>query len=164
MKLTLNNDSRFDKLQEMNLSGGSKVVLSTEDGADIIHYTGEDYEGDTIRETGIANSLASLVISEYLRNNNAIEELRDDGYLDDYERGSYEFEDYVAGAIAENWHELGLLEVDTKHYDHKRGYTNVKAELEITLGELLAADKASPFLFSGWEVAVETPMGTLNVE
>ena len=156
--------SRFDKLQEMNLNGESKVVLSTEDGADIIHYTGEDYEGDTVRETGIATSVANVVTSKHLTNNAAIEEVRDEGYLDDYERGSYEFEEYVATAIVENWYELGLLEVDTKHYDHKRGYTNVKAELEITLGELLAADKESPYLFSGWEVAVDTPMGTLNVE
>jgi len=156
--------SRFDKLQEMNLSGGAKVVLSTEDGAEIVHYTGEDYEGETVRETGIADSLANLVTNKHLANNTAIEEMRNDGYLDDYERGSYEFEDYVATTIAENWCELGLLEVDTKHYDHKRGYTNVKAEVEITLGELLAADKASPYLFSGWGVAVETPMGVLNVE
>jgi hypothetical protein len=156
--------SRFNKLQEMNLKAGSKVVLSNEDGAEIIHYTGEDYEGETVRETGIAASLASLVTSKHLANNAAIEELRDDGYLDDYERGTFEFEEYVADTIAENWYELGLLEVDTKHYDHKRGYTNVKAELEITLGELLAAHKASPYLFSGWEVAVQTPMGVLNVE
>jgi len=156
--------SRFDKLKDMNLSAGSKVVLSTEDGAEIVHYTGEDYEGETIRESGIAASLAGLVTSKHLVNNAAIEELRDEGYLDDYERGSYEFEEYVADAIAENWHELGLLEVDTKHYDHKRGYTNVRAELEITLGELYAADKNSPYLFGGWSVAVETPMGTLNVE
>ena len=108
--------------------------------------------------------MANLITNKCLTNNVAIEELRDEGYLDDYERGSYEFEDYVAGAIAENWYELGLLEVDTKHYDHKRGYTSVKAELEITLGELLAADKESPYLFSGWEVEVQTPMGTLKVE
>jgi len=156
--------SRFDKLQEMNLKAGSKVVLSTEDGADIIHYTGEDYEGDTIRQTGIAGCLASLVTKKQLSNNTVIEQLRNDGYLDDYERGSYEFEDYVAGAIAENWYELGFLEVDTKHYDHKRGYTNVKAELEITLGELFDADRTTPYLFGGWNVEVETPMGTLKVE
>ena len=156
--------SRFDKLQEMNLDGSSKVTLSTEDGAEIVHYTGEDYEGETIRESGIANSLACLAISQHLPNNTAIEELRDDGYLDDYERGSFEFEEYVTEAIAENGYELGLLEVDTKHYDHKRGYTNVKAELEITLGELFTADKQSPYLFSGWNVAVETPIGVLNVE
>ena len=156
--------SRFDKLREMNLAVSSKVVLSTEDGAEIVHYTGEDYEGETIRESGIANSLACLVTSQHLPNNTIIEELRGDGLLDDYERGSYEFEEYVTEAIAENGYELGLLEVDTKHYDHKRGYTNVKAEVEITLGEVLAADKASPYLFGGWTVAVETPMGTLNVE
>jgi len=156
--------SRFDKLREMNLNGGAKVVLSAEDGDDIIHYTGEDYEGNTVRETGIATSLAGLATSKHLANNAAIEEMRNDGYLDDYERGSDGFKEYVATAIGENWQELGLLEVDTKHYDHKRGYTSVKAELEITLGELLMADAANPYLFSGWGVAVETPVGTLNVE
>jgi hypothetical protein len=162
--MKLHKESRFNKLREMNLDGSSKVTISTEDGADIIHYTGEDYEGETIVETGIAASVANLITNKCLTNNVAIEELRDEGYLDDYERGSYEFEEYVAGAITENWYELGLLEVDTKHYDHKRGYTNVRAEVEIDLNMLLAADKESPFLFSGWEVAVQTPMGTLNVE
>ena len=105
--------SRFDKLKEMSLDGSSKVTLSTEDGSEIVHYTGEDYEGETIRESGIANSLACLVTSQHLPNNTII---------------------------------------------------NVKAELEITLGELFAADKESPYLFSGWGVAVETPIGVLNVE
>ena len=163
MKL-INKNNRFDKLREMNLDGGSKVTLSTEDGADIIHYTGEDYEGETIVETGIAASVANLITNKCLTNNVAIEELRGEGYLDDYERGSYEFEEYVAGTITENWHELGLLEVDTKHYDHKRGFTNVKAEVQLTLGELLKADGENPHLFSDWAVAVQTPMGVLNVE
>jgi hypothetical protein len=163
MKLPLNN-SRFDKLQEMNLDGSSKVTLSTEDGSEIVHYTGEDYEGETIRESGIANSLACLVTSRHLPNNAIIEEMRGDGMLDDYERGSFEFEEYVTEAIAENGYESGFLEVNTEHYDHKRGYTNVKAELEITLGELFSANKESPYLFSGWDVEVETPIGTLKVE
>jgi hypothetical protein len=156
--------SRFDKLKEMNLSLGTKVVLSIEGGASIIHYTGEDYEGETVREIGIANSLANLVTSKHLVNNTAIEELRNAGYLDDYERGSYEFEEYVATAIAENWQELGLLEVDTKHHDHKRGYTSVRAEFETTFGQVLSADKESPYLISGWSVDIETPIGTLSVE
>jgi len=156
--------SRFDKLKEMNLSNGTKVVVSSEDGQEVFHYTGDDYEGQTVKQTGIAGCLADLVTKKQLSNNSVIEQLRNDGYLDDYERGSYEFEEYVSNTIAENWHEAGFLEVDTKHYDHKRGYTNVRAELEITLGELFAADKANPYLFGGWNVAVETPMGTLNVE
>ena len=156
--------SRFDKLREMNLDGSSKVVLSTEGGSEIVHYTGEDYEGETVTETGIATNLANLVTSTHLANNSIIEELRDEGCLDDYERGSYEFESYVAEAIAESWHEYGFLSVSTDHWDHKRGYTNVSAELEITLNELFSADKKNSYLFSGWDVAVETPMGVLNVE
>ena len=156
--------SRFDKLKEMNLGDNTTVVVSSEDGQEVFHYTGDDYEGQTVEQTGLAACLAGLVTKKQLSNNSIIEQLRNDGYLDDYERGSYEFEEYVGNAIAENWHEAGFLEVDTKHYDHKRGYTNVKAALEITLGELFTADKASPYLFGGWTVAVETPMGTLNVE
>ena len=156
--------SRFDKLKEMNLGNDTKVVVSSEDGQEVFHYTGDDYEGDTVNKTGMAAILADLVTKKQLSNNSVIEQLRNDGFLDDYERGSYEFEEYVGNAIAENWYEAGFLEVDTKHYDYKRGYTNVKAELEITLGELFAANKANPYLFGGWNVAVETPMGTLNVE
>jgi|TARA_R110001583_G_scaffold26294_4_gene94730 hypothetical protein len=163
MKLSLNND-RFNKLQEMNLDGSSKVVLTTAGGAEIVHYTGEGYEAVTVTETGIATNLANLATSTHLANNSVIEELRDEGYLDDYERGSFEFEEYVAAAISENWYECGFLNVTTDHWDHKRGYTNVSAELEITLNELLTANKENPSLFSGWEVAVQTPMGVLNVE
>ena len=156
------NNNRFNKLREMNLDGTSKVTLSTDGGAEIIHYTGEDYEGETIDETGIAGSLASLITSPHLPNNDVIEQMRDDGALDDYERGSFEFEEYVTAAIRGDWYEY--LEVSTEHYDHKRGYTSVKAEMDITLNELLQADSKSPYLFSGWEVAVQTPMGVLNVE
>ena len=162
MKNNISKKSRFEKLREMNLDGGSKVTLSTEGGAEIVHYTGDDYEGETIDETGIASSLAELITSPHLQNNDVIEEMRNDGALDDYERGSFNFEEYVADAIRGEWYEY--LEVSTEHYDHKRGYTSVKAELDITLNELLKADSNSPYLFSGWEVAVQTPMGVLNVE
>jgi len=160
MKLIINND-RFNKLREMNLDVGSKVTLSTEGGAEVIHYTGEDYEGETIDDTGIAHQLAALVTSTHLPNNNLIEEMRYNGALNDYERGSFEFEDYVAGVIRGDWYEY--MDVNTEHYDHKRGYTNVKAEVKLTLGELLKADLDDPSLFSSWEVEVQTPMGALKV-
>ena len=161
MKLVVNNE-RFNKLREMNLDVGSKVTLSTEGGAEIIHYTGEDYEGETIDDTGIAYQLAALVASTHLPNNDLIEEMRYNGALDDYERGSFEFEEYVAGVIRGDWYEY--MDVNTEHYDHKRGYTNVKAEVKLTLGELLKADLDDPSLFSSWEVEVQTPMGALKVE
>ena len=162
MKLTTNKESRFNKLREMNLDGSSKVTLSTEGGSEIIHYTGEDYEGQTIDETGIASLLADLIVSPHLPNNNVIEEMRNDGNLDDYERGSYNFEEFVSGVIRNEWYEY--LDVSTEHYDHKRGYTSVKAEMKITLNELLNADTKSPYAFSNWDVEVQTPMGTLKVE
>ena len=88
--------------------------------------------------------------------------MRNDGNLDDYERGSYNFEEFVSGVIRNEWYEY--LDVSTEHYDHKRGYTSVKAEMKITLNELLNADTKSPYAFSNWDVEVQTPMGTLKVE
>jgi hypothetical protein len=155
---------RFDKLKEMKLDGHTKITLSCEDGREVFHYTGEDYEGETVRNTGMCKSVADLITSEHLRGNSLLEEIRDEGLLDDYERGTFEFESYVADAISDNWYESGCLDVSTEHYDYKRGYTNVRAELEITLDELLTADGESPYLFSGWGVQVETPMGSLSVE
>jgi len=160
--MSLFTNDRFNKLREMNLDVGSKVTLSTEGGAEIIHYTGEDYEGETIDETGIHHMMAALATSTHLPNNDLIEGMRHDGVLDDYERGSFEFEEYVAGVIRGDWYEY--MDVNTEHYDHKRGYTNVKAEVKLTLGELLKADLDDPSLFSSWEVEVQTPMGALKVE
>ena len=161
MKLVVNND-RFNKLREMNLDVSSNVTLSTKGGAEVVHYTGEDYEGETIDETGIHHMMANIITSTHLPNNDLIEEMRYNGALDDYERGSFEFEDYVAGVIRGDWYEY--MDVNTEHYDHKRGYTSVKAEVKLTLGELLKADSENPSMFSSWEVAVQTPMGVLNVE
>tara|TARA_R100001594_G_scaffold103257_2_gene137924 strand:+ start:54 stop:539 length:486 start_codon:yes stop_codon:yes gene_type:complete len=161
MKLVVNND-RFNKLREMNLDVSSKVTLSTKGGAEVVHYTGEDYEGETIDETGIHHMMANVITSTHLPNNNLIEGMRYNGALDDYERGSFEFEEYVAGVIRGDWYEY--MDVNTEHYDHKRGYTSVKAEIKLTLGEMLKADLDDPSLFRSWEVAVQTPMGVLNVE
>ena len=161
MKLVVNND-RFNKLREMNLDVSSKVTLSTKGGAEVVHYTGEDYEGETIDETGIHHMMANVITSTHLPNNNLIEGMRYNGALDDYERGSFEFEEYVAGVIRGDWYEY--MDVNTEHYDHKRGYTSVKAEIKLTLGEMLKADLDDPSLFKSWEVAVQTPMGVLNVE
>ena len=162
MKLPGIDNDRFNKLREMNLDASCKVTLSTEGGAEIIHYTGDDYEGETIDDTGIAYKMAELATSTYLPNNDLIEEMRYNGVLDDYERGSFEFEEYVAGVIRGDWYEY--MDVNTEHYDHKRGYTNVKAAVKLTLGELLKADQEMPSLFSSWEVEVQTPMGALKVE
>ena len=159
--MSLFKNDRFDKLREMNLDSTSKVTLSTEGGSEIIHYTGDDYEGETIDDTGIAYKMAELATSIHLPNNDLIEEMRYNGALDDYERGSFEFEDYVAGVIRGDWYEY--MDVNTEHYDHKRGYTNVRAKVKLTLGELLRADTESPSLFRSWEVEVQTPMGTLKV-
>tara|TARA_Y100000593_G_scaffold81185_1_gene151814 strand:- start:1214 stop:1693 length:480 start_codon:yes stop_codon:yes gene_type:complete len=158
--LLVNN--RFDKLKELNLSDQSKVTLKNDDGAEIIHYTGDDYEGNTVRETNVAFRLAELATSKQLKDNKIITQMREDGLLNGYIRGSDTFVDHVCEAICDNWYEY--LEVNTEHYDHKRGFTKVEAEFQTTVGQLLEADSQDPTLFNSWEVEVETPMGSLSVE
>ena len=45
----------------------------------------------------------------------------------------FEFEEYLADTITENFYDVELIEYSTEKYDHKRGFTTLTAEVEIPL-------------------------------
>ena len=52
-------------------------------------------------------------------------------------RDTSRFQDYVAQAIKENFYDMyELVEEETEHYDHKRGFTNLRTELKVKAGDL----------------------------
>ena len=129
------------KLQSLKLPEDSLVTLTYEDGTDVFHYN--ETEIDTaISETSVINEFATLIANSRLNAShrwcgNILQHLRDNDYLDDYERGSYEFEEYLAETITDNFYDVDLIEYSTEKYDHKRGFTTLTAEVQVPVATLL---------------------------
>ncbi len=153
-----------EKLKSLNLPQDSIVTLTLEEGADVFHFNETEIE-TALTETSVVAEFASLIANSRLDAShrwcgNILQHLRDQDYLEDYERGSYEFEEYLTETIAENFYDVELIEYSTEKYDHKRGFTTLTAEIQVPYENLI---QESPFL-SGWKVSVETENGTLTFD
>ena len=152
------------RLQSLKLSADALVTLTYEEGTDVFVHNETEVE-DAINETSVINEFASLIAQSKLdaRNRwsgNILEHLRAEDYLDDYARGTYGFEDYLAETLTENFYDIELIEYSTEKYDHKRGFTTLTAQVEVPLTNFVEVD---PFV-SGWTVSVETDDGTLTFD
>jgi len=156
--------SVLKRLQSLNLSDDSIITLIREEGTDVFVHNETEVE-DAINETTVIEDFATLISNTELdaRNRwsgNIIEHLRENDFLDDYERGSFAFEDYLAETLSENFYDVDLIEYSTEKYDHKRGFTTLTAEVEIPYENFI---KVKPFI-SGWTVSVETDNGILTFD
>jgi len=156
--------SFIQKLKKLNLPDDAMVTLTYEDGCDVVHYN-ETHIDTAISETSVIEEFASVVSNSRLKATNRwtgeiLSHMRDEGYLDDYERGSFAFEEYIADTIRENFYDVELIDHTTEQYDHKRGFTTLTAEIQVPVKNLI---EESPFI-SGWTVSVETEDGKLSFE
>ena len=152
------------RLQSLNLSDDALVTLTYEEGTDVFVHNETEVE-DAMNQTSVINEFATLIAQSKLDarnrwNGNILEHLRDELYLEDYERGSYTFEDYLSDTLSENFYDMDLIEYSTEKYDHKRGFTTLTAQIEVPLANFV---EVNPFI-SGWTVSVETENGTLTFD
>tara|TARA_R100000908_G_scaffold29227_1_gene13258 strand:- start:83 stop:559 length:477 start_codon:yes stop_codon:yes gene_type:complete len=154
--------SIIEKLQSLNLEPDALVTLSYSEGTDV--FVHNETEVDTaLSDTDVVNSFVSLITTPGLRVSNrwsgeVMESLRSDGHLDDYERGSFTFEDYLTEFFTENFYDQEFIEHSTEKYDHKRGFCTLSTEVQVAAKDIVAS---SPFL-SGWTASVVTDNGTLT--
>ena len=135
------------RLQTLNLKPDAMINLKYEEGADVFHYNETEVE-TALSETTVVSEFASLIAQSGLDvrtrwQGNVLEHLRSEDYLEDYERGSFEFEDYLADTITENFYDVELIEYSTEKYDHKRGFTTLTAEVQIPYENFM---KVRPFV------------------
>jgi len=141
------------------------VTLTYEDHHEGWHSTGE-LEEDSVGSTDTVSRVTEMILDPDLKvrttfgDERAIDVLRDNDYLEEYERGSFTFEDYVSDTIAQNFMELdSLIECSIEQYDHKRGKCTVSTEFTTTLGNL----KESPVSAIGWTATVEHDDGEFSI-
>jgi len=156
--------STIEKLASLNLSEDAVATLTYEDGTDVFHYN--ESEIDTaLAETDVVEHLADLISTPGLKVRDAwnstliLDSLRENGNLEDYERGSNNFSDYLTGMINENFHELDIIDTATEKYDHKRGFTTLTATVKVSVQNLISSH---PHL-GAWGVEVQTENGVLKL-
>jgi hypothetical protein len=151
----------YRKLQALRLDENVPVRLNYEESCDVHHYT-DDYIEDAVSETGIAYTLAEAITEGplYLNGNHILEEMRNDGLLDNYDRGDEAFTDFVAEVIVQKHWDYDWFEYHTERYDYKRGRTTFTLDFEVKAEDL----KDHPMAFSGWEAQVETNHGLLTIK
>lgn len=142
------------------------VTLTYEDVHEGWHSTGE-LEEDSVSATMTADHIAAVITNTKLQAKTswgdelAIDVLREQDLLNDYERGSYGFEEYIADQIKENFYELdSLIECSIEQYDHKRGRCTVSSELKTTLGNLRGSSGSA----TGWKATVSHDGGAFSID
>jgi len=158
--------SVVDKLRGLGLPEDTLVSLRYEDGCDVVHVR-DDYVEATVADTGIASTLASLVVdsgytvqTEY--GDNFLDVMRSDDLLEDYDRGEFAFTEFVADRLAETFYDNALIEYETNQYDYKRGYCTVSANVQVPLSEVLN-HPLGDLPLGGWTASVQTENGNLTL-
>jgi hypothetical protein len=156
--------SIIQKIKELNLPEDASVSLNYSEGADV--FVHNETEVDTaLSETDVVSMFAALVATRGLQaestyGTHILNSLRSDGLLDDYERGSFSFSEYITETLKENFYDQEFIEHSTEKYDHKRGYCTLSADVKVSVKNLLIS---SPYL-GGWQASVKTDAGTLTLD
>ena len=150
------------KVLTLNFPDDTPVTLSYEDGADVVHAN-DDYYDYVFDSTGVFETAAAIATSEHFPNNAMLKSMRDSDLLEDYERGSYSFESFVAESMRENYWDCDFFDGTLEQYDYKRGYYRVKVDFSTTLGQLKQAIRKDAREVVVLEVTVHTDMGNLTV-
>ena len=162
LKLPIGGKMANSKVLTLGFSDNTPVTLCYEDGADVVHAN-DDYYDYVYNATGVFETASALVTSSAFQNNQVLQAMRDNDLLEDYERGTYSFEDFVCETMREtNWDHC-FVDGTLEQYDYKRGYYRVKFEFPTTLGQLKAAVRNDAREVAVMDVTVHTDIGDLTV-
>ena len=152
-----------DTFEKLGVNSETTVSLTYEDDADVFHFRG-DAEETAVNETGTIEALVDAARSGIKFQEDLIEDMRDQDHLEDYERDSYDFENYCTQMIKENFYDYyDYIDCSTEQYDHKRGNTTVTATLTSTVGSLMDNENGVNSL-TGWKAEFATSNGNMTIE
>jgi len=152
--------SKLQKLRNSNLDPDSTARLKFKERVDVNHST-DYFEQNAVKKTNITAFLTDMILNPLLGNNQVLAEMRENGMLEDYKRGSFDFENFVQDVVDENWQDYEWVEALTERHDYKRGTTTVSTTVETTVA---AISELADFELVGWTVEVDHPMGILEIE
>jgi len=156
-----------ESLNNLNTEKDTNVIFVYEQGTDVFHHNETELE-TAISDTDVVERVATVATSGLkvttAWGSEPLQLLRDADLLEGYERGSGNFEEYVADTIRENFYDADLIEYSTEKYDHKRGFTTLTAQVQAPLVEVLNNDSQYNNVFSGWTAEVSTDDGKFSID
>jgi len=156
--------SVFDRLTGLDLPADTTVTMSYSEGTDVFVHN-ETAVDDAISHTDVISTFAGLVATPGLHvevpySGNVLEVMRSKDMLEDYERGSFTFEDYITEVLAENFYDQEFIDKSVESYDYKRGFCTLETTVTVPLANFL---ETRPCV-GGWQISVSTPNGTLTFD
>lgn len=156
--------STIEKLKKLNISPSTIATLSYVEGIDVFVHNETEVE-TALSETTVVEELCELIATPGLSVTTRygapiLEELRASTLLEEYERGSHAFAEYLADVVHQNFYELDFIDTNIEKYDHKRGFCELRAEVQAPVGQLIDASA----LISSWTISVPTENGLLTIE
>ena len=153
----------YDKIKALGATDETTVNFSWEEGCDVFHYN-ETHVETALSETNAVYVLAEAIADKfgvfYNKGNSILDEMREDGLLDDYERGDESFTDFVAEVIGDSFYDYDWIEQSTQRFDHKRGWTDLSMALSAPLGHF-KEDFYNSNPLPGWTCQVRDGNGNL---
>ena len=152
-----------NKLKSLKIEEGVFATLTYSEGTDVF-LMNEDEVETALSNTDVVEQFSELITTRGITvttpfGSNIINELRTGGFLDNYERGSFSFSDYISETIRENFYKFDFIDSSIQKYDHKRGFCTLSAEVKIPVEDLIME---SPYV-GGWTVSVPTENGTITL-
>lgn len=153
-----------NKLKSLNLNKDAVVNLTYSEGTDVFVHNESEIE-TALENTDVVQTLSELVATKGLEvttsyGTGVIESLREEGLLENYERGSDNFQEYIAETITDNFYDVDLVDYSTEKYDYKRGFTTLSVDVNVPVDQLL---EVQPFI-DIWTVSVKTENGILTLD
>ena len=102
------------KLKSLRTTPNTMATLTYSEGANVF-LMNEDEVDTAISSTDVVEQFAELITTPGLTvstpfGTNIIQELRDGGFLDEYERGSYSFSEFISETIREYFYEFDFID------------------------------------------------------
>ncbi len=152
------------KLKNLNIDPTTMATLTYIDGVDVFIHNQDEVE-TALSETKVVEEFCELIATPGLDvttmyGTPILEELRQCSLLEEYERGTYAFAEYLTDVVNDNFYEFDFIDTNVQKFDHKRGFCELRAEVQVPVGQLVD----STALISSWTVSVPTENGILTIE
>ena len=157
----MSNKKLTDKLLAFNTDKQQSAIVRLTEITSVLHYTG-DYTQDAYDKTGFLYGVVNFITQKNIRKSNSIlDEMRYNGSLDDYERGSLKFIEYVYDKLKEAREDYFSETLEA--WDHKRGNLTLNCDIEVPINLLMDAEENGFIFGDNCTIFVPTEAGTLEV-